>query len=53
MGGLVSGLLGYVPQAGESLEHEGLRFEVERADERRILALRVRRLPTAPEALDA
>ena len=43
VGGLISGLLGYVPQAGESFEHEGLRYEVERADERRILALRVRR----------
>ena len=43
VGGLVSGLLGYVPQAGEAVEHDGLRFEVEKADERRILALRVRR----------
>ncbi len=52
VGGLVSGLLGYVPQPGEALEHEGLRFEVERADERRILALRVRRAERAGEALD-
>ena len=49
VGGLVSGLLGYVPQAGEAVEHEGLRFEVEKADERRILALRVRRSEDAVE----
>jgi CBS domain containing-hemolysin-like protein len=53
VGGLVSGLVGYVPQAGEVIEHEGLRFEVERADERRILALRVRRSETPAEARDA
>jgi putative hemolysin len=44
VGGLVSGWLGYVPKPGESVERDWLRFEVERADERRILALRVRRL---------
>jgi len=49
VGGLVSGLFGYVPQAGESVEHDGLRFEVEKADERRILALRVRRTEDAAE----
>jgi len=43
VGGLVSGLLGYVPRSGEVLQHGRLRFEVERADERRILVLRVRR----------
>jgi CBS domain containing-hemolysin-like protein len=47
VGGLVSGRLGYVPQAGEAVEVDGLRFEVERADERRILALRVRRAANA------
>ncbi len=44
VGGLISSLLGYVPAAGESVEHLGLRFEIEKADERRILAVRVRRL---------
>ncbi|KAB2963028.1 MAG: CBS domain-containing protein [Thermoanaerobaculia bacterium] len=43
VGGLISGLVGYVPQAGEAVDHAGLRFEVEKADERRVLALRVRR----------
>jgi len=52
VGGLVSGWLGYVPQPGEAVERDGLRFEVERADERRILALRVRRR-AAEESIDA
>jgi len=43
VGGLVSSLVGYVPKEGEVVEHAALRFEVERADERRILSLRVRR----------
>jgi CBS domain containing-hemolysin-like protein len=43
VGGLVSGHLGYVPQDGERVDIDGLVFEVERADERRILSLRVRR----------
>ena len=50
VGGLVSGLVGYVPQPGEVVEHDGLRFEVERADERRILALRVRRVDQEVQA---
>ncbi|MFN7940813.1 MAG: hemolysin family protein [Thermoanaerobaculia bacterium] len=50
VGGLVSSLLGYVPKAGESVVHDGLRFTVERADDRRILALRVRRDAGGKEA---
>jgi putative hemolysin len=49
VGGLVSGLVGYVPRPGEAIEHQGLRFEVERADERRILVLRVRRADRVDE----
>ncbi|MCM2269847.1 MAG: hemolysin family protein [Thermoanaerobaculia bacterium] len=52
VGGLVSSLVGYVPQAGEAIEHGPLRFEIERADERRVLSLRVRRRETV-EAADA
>lgn len=52
VGGLVSSLMGYVPRQGEAIEHGPLRFEVERADERRILSLRVRRREGA-EAADA
>jgi putative hemolysin len=51
VGGLVSGLVGYVPQAGDVIQSSGLRFEIERADERRVLALRVRRAdPDVPIA---
>ena len=52
VGGLVSGVFGYVPQAGEQLALDGLTFEVERADERRILALRVRRAAAGAEVHD-
>jgi CBS domain containing-hemolysin-like protein len=52
VGGLVSSLMGYVPRQGEAVEHGPLRFEVERADERRILSLRVRRREGA-EVVDA
>jgi CBS domain containing-hemolysin-like protein len=50
VGGLVSGLLGRVPEAGEELEHAGLRFSIEKADERRILSVRVRRAEPAETA---
>jgi putative hemolysin len=53
VGGLVSGHLGYVPQAGEKLAIDGLHFRVEKADERRILSLRVRRGEPVEEAADA
>jgi putative hemolysin len=43
VGGMISGLLGRVPEPGETVEHDGLRFEVEKADERRILSVRIRR----------
>ncbi len=52
VGGLVSGVFGYVPQAGEQLALDGLTFEVERADDRRILALRVRRAAAGAEVHD-
>jgi len=51
VGGLVSSRLGYVPKAGEAIEIETVRLTVERADERRVLAVRVERLPPA-EASD-
>lgn len=43
VGGYVTMLFGRVPDDGESISHEGLTFEVERADDRRILSVRVRR----------
>jgi magnesium and cobalt transporter len=41
VGGLVMATLGHVPRRGERLELEGLRFEVLRADSRRIHLLKV------------
>jgi len=52
VGGLVSGLAGYIPRQGETFEHDGLRFEIERSDERRILAMRVRRVEPDDGATD-
>lgn len=43
VGGYVTMLFGRVPDDGESISHEGLTFEVVRADDRRILSVRVRR----------
>jgi CBS domain containing-hemolysin-like protein len=43
VGGLVSTFAGYVPAAGEVFVRDGLRFRVEKADERRVLLLRVSR----------
>ncbi len=43
VGGLVSSVHGRIPEAGDVVELGALRFEVEKADERRILSMRVRR----------
>ncbi len=43
VGGLLSGISGQVPAAGTTLHHSGLQFEVEKADDRRVLTVRVRR----------
>jgi len=48
VGGLVAGSFGYMPKPGEETEIDGLRFRVERSDERRILELRISR-PPEPE----
>ncbi|MGE0640982.1 MAG: hemolysin family protein [Thermoanaerobaculia bacterium] len=45
VGGLLTGALGRVPLTGEQVAHSGLHFEIENADERRVLAVRVRRHP--------
>jgi len=50
VGGLVSSFRGRIPEPGESVEIGTLRFDVEKADERRILSLRVRRRESVPEA---
>jgi CBS domain containing-hemolysin-like protein len=46
IGGLVAEWLGRVPQAGESVEHEGLRIEVLAADDRRVAQVRLARAST-------
>lgn len=43
VGGLLSGVSGQVPPAGTTLHHSGLQFDIEKADERRVLVVRVRR----------
>ncbi|MFC4278698.1 HlyC/CorC family transporter [Achromobacter aloeverae] len=48
VGGWVSAQLGRIPRRGEFVQHEDLRIEVVRADARRPLWLRVKRLPSAP-----
>ncbi len=53
VGGLVSGLAGRVPQQSETFDYAGLRFEIENADDRRVLALRVRRPDASTETGDA
>ncbi|MFB4203637.1 Magnesium and cobalt efflux protein CorC [wastewater metagenome] len=47
VGGLVANGFGHVPRRGEALELGGCRFEVVRADSRRIYLLRVSRFPVA------
>ena len=46
VGGLVMAVLGHVPRRGERVDLEGLRFEVLRADSRRVHLLKV--TPVAP-----
>lgn len=41
VGGLVSALLGRIPQAGEVIEEDGLRFEILESTERKVEKLRV------------
>jgi magnesium and cobalt transporter len=47
IGGWLGGQLGRIPKRGDFTEQAGLRIEVVRADARRALWLRVKRLPTA------
>ena len=46
IGGLLNHIAGRVPATGEHLDHGGLRFEILEANQRKVLRLRVRRLPT-------
>lgn len=49
--GLIHTWFGYVPKPGESMEREGLRVEVLEATPRRVVRLRMSRLPPAPATL--
>ncbi len=48
IGGLVANHLGRVPRKGDTIEIEGLRFEVLRADARQVHVLLVEKLPEMP-----
>jgi magnesium and cobalt transporter len=48
VGGLVIGHFGHVPKRGETVDIDGLRFSVLRADSRRLHTLQVERLAAAP-----
>lgn len=52
IGGLIMAKLGHVPRRGEKLDLDGLRFEVLRADSRRVHLLKVTRLTQAPPPAD-
>ena len=47
IGGWLSGELNRIPRRGDNIVHGGLRIDVMRADARRALWLRVRRMPAA------
>jgi CBS domain containing-hemolysin-like protein len=48
--GLLNGLAGHVPRAGEIIEADGLRFEVIEANQRKVLRVRARPLTTGSTA---
>jgi len=50
IGGLLNHISGHVPTAGEHLDYGGLRFEILEANQRKVLRLRGRRLPSAVAA---
>jgi putative hemolysin len=41
--GLLNSIVGHVPRAGESIDHDGMRFDVLEANQRKVLRLRARR----------
>jgi len=47
--GLVSEVAGRIPHAGETVEHDGLSFEVLESTDRRIERLRVSKVAVQPE----
>jgi len=49
--GLLNSIAGHVPRTGETIDHDGLRFEVIEANQRKVLRVRARR--TAPDSTAA
>jgi putative hemolysin len=45
--GLLNGIAGHVPRIGEILDFDGIRFEVLEANQRKVLRVRARRVPTS------
>jgi putative hemolysin len=51
LAGLLNNISGHVPVTGETIDYDGVRFEVLEANQRKVLRLRARRLPgTAAQA---
>ena len=51
--GLLNNIAGHVPRTGESIEYDGLTFDVLEANQRKVLRLRARRRPTQQAASTA
>ena len=49
VGGWATGMLGHIPEAGESFTYQNLEVTVTKVEEQRILTLRVKKLPAPPE----
>jgi magnesium and cobalt transporter len=52
IGGMVTQVFGHLPEVGEHIELANFRFEVAKADQRRLLMLNVRKLAD-PQVADA
>jgi putative hemolysin len=50
IGGLLNALAGHVPRAGETIESDGIRFDVLEANQRKVLRVRARRLSSSAAA---
>ena len=45
MAGLLNSVAGHVPVTGETIDYDGVRFEVLEANQRKVLRVRARRMP--------
>jgi len=53
LAGFLISELGHIPQVGEALDYRGVRFEVQEADERRVIGVLALQKKTAPPLPDA